>query len=714
MLISALVIEEESSTHHKHKKHKGEKHRKHSHDLSASAADEQLAEVHSKSKKKHKKKNKEKKDEKKKHRKHSHDISATALVEDAGSRTDTKSQTKKEKKKEKKQKKKEEKARRKSKDLTATHTSEQPLPMDVKYEKQKELKAKTNDYVQANAYTAVAPPVVEAAPRKHKAEKKRKSSLIPIASAVPTEQDARSVQSETEVTEVIEIASSDATPIQTDNEVPDDTDNIISALFPGSRSASEAEAIIPSASGVSDDAEEAIVSSDAETESSPEAEATTTTPATEEPNYQEALDSSSASAMEEEEEEVEATSTPTMEESKFSEALGSDSASAMVEEENEGEATAPPTMEEKEVEATTTPTMEETSFPNILDSGSDFNLEEVESNEVEEGEKVEQAEEVEEAEVVEEAEEAESAKEAEDIYVTISENLPPAEVNDLHVTSMEATSEPNDRESGIPDSLVEDSRELSFEPQTSSTPIMIDSPDIHADNEMEVDTHLEQSFEPSAAEEEAIVDETSLAKKGIQAAPSRVELEEVVNSAVTLPPLGISIPFDQPDVQASKKVQENLESSSSEDSDDDDDDAFGFGIFSKSETDDLDQPDEGYLQTGVKILEKISNGSAKPVNVEAVEAATELRKVCEAESKSRLTRAIKEGGETVKAGKEMQQLKAAQLGDEDDNDHLTSGLLPGFMSKSRAPTLSEIYANSQRYIYKSIHGRSPPPSPSRR
>ncbi|KAI8578262.1 hypothetical protein K450DRAFT_248003 [Umbelopsis ramanniana AG] len=609
----------------KTKKHKAEKHQKHSHDLSASAA----AEVHTESKKhKKNKKNKKKKEEKEMHRKHSHDLSATAPIEEQ-TQIDTTSQ----KKKEKKQKKKEEKARRKSKDLTADSPLEQPLPMDTKLEK--EEKAKKHSQAKITASDAMTPPAVEAAPKKHKAEKKRKSSLLPIASF---EQDVLSVEPETTVPVAAEIASGPAIHTQNEDKEPADEDNFISALFPEAGSASSDTTITPPTADVP---EETTMSPDAETESSPE---------------------------------VEATVTPTIEEPSFSN--GADSGSDI---------------EEEDPEATVTPDNEEPSFSQATDHGanSDVAEEEVNFNEVEE---------------------------AEETNVAVSEELPDILASNLPISSMEDTPEPDVDDIEMQPSPVVESRELSFEPQASSTPIMIDSPSTNSVHEMEIETQLEQNTEASSLEQDVMKDEGSTVEQDDDVSVAQVEeSEEVISSQAILPASGISTPTSQLDIQSTKEAQEDPESSSAESSsDDDDDDTFGFGAFTKSEADNQEQPDGGYLQTTINILEDISNESAKPVDVKAVEAATELRKVCDEEFKTRLTRAIKNGGETVKSGKEMQQLQAAQLGDEDSEDHPTSGLLPGFMSKSRAPTLSEIYANSQRYIYKSIHGRSPPPSPSRR
>jgi hypothetical protein len=675
VLISAHILEEASTSEPKHKKHKAEKHRKHSHDLSASAAVEQSTEVRTESKKN--KKNKEKKEGKEKHRKHSHDLSATAAVEEQ-TQTDTKSQKKKEKK-EKKQKKKEEEARRKSKDLTTAPISEQPSPMDAKVGEQNEEKAKKHSQVKVTASVAIAPPIVEATPKKQKAEKKRKSSLLPMTSVGITEQDAPSVESKTTVPVTIEIASEGAIPTQNEVEELAGPDNIISALFPKAESTSVDANVTALAADVSDGAEEFIMPSNAETESSPEVEATVTT-AMEEPSFENHLGSGPDSDIEEE--DVEATVIPTVEEPSFSKALDSGSNSDI---------------EEEDVEATVTPTMEEPSFSKALDSGSNSGM----------------------AEDEEEVEESEKSEEAEAMNVAIGEELPDAQASSLPLSSIKATPQPDVGKMEIQASPVEEWRELSFEPQTSSTPIMINSPDINAGNEMEIDTQLEQNSETSALEQDMITDEGPAVEKDSAVSASQVEeSEEVITSQVILPPSGISTPPSQFQLQPSKQTQEHLESpsseDSSEDSDDDDDDNFGFGAFTKSEADNQEQTDKGYLQTSINILDNISNRSAKSVDVKAVAAAKELRKVCDEEFKSRLTRAIKNGEESVKPGKEMRQLKAAQLGDEDDEDHPTSGLLPGFMSKSRAPTLSEIYANSQRYIYKSIHGRSPPPSPSRR
>ncbi|KAI9285356.1 hypothetical protein BC943DRAFT_44257 [Umbelopsis sp. AD052] len=648
---SSLAIEEATATKSKHKKHKAEKHRKHSHDLSAAA--DQSPEVHTESKKhKKNKRDKKKKEEKDMHRKHSHDISASL---EEKTQTDTKSL----KKMEKKQKKKEEKARRKSKDLKTDLPVELPSPEDTKLDKRKEEKAKKHNQVEIIASATMAPPVVEAAPKKHKAEKKRKSSLLPIASIVSAEQDAISVESETTGPVAAEIVSEAASPTHSEDMELPEADNFISALFPGSGSASpDTTTTLPTAD-VSDGPEENMMSSPAEPESSPEVE-TTLTPTGKEPEISNGTDSGSNTDIERE--DSEAPVTPNMEEPGIADVTDSGASSDVAEEDSE---------------APMAPNMEKPSFGDATDSGANSDVAEEEVDEVEEK------------------------------NVASSEQLPDDIASYFPSGSTEHTPEPDVDEIEMQASPVVESREISFEPQATSTPIMIDSPDTSSVNEMEIDTQLEQ---------EVMKVEASTIEQDDDVSASQVEESaEVISSQAILPPSDMNVPISQLDIQPSKTEQEDPDSSSSESSSDDDDDAFGFKALKQLEADNLEQPDESYIQTTINILEDISNDTAKPVDVKAVEAATELRKVCDEEFKARLTRAIKNGGETVKSGKEMEQLKAAQLGDEDDSeDHPISGLLPGFMSKSRAPTLSEIYANSQRYIYKSIHGRSPPPSPSRR
>jgi hypothetical protein len=300
---------------------------------------------------------------------------------------------------------------------------------------------------------------------------------------------------------------------------------------------------------------------------------------------------------------------------------------------------------------------------------------------------------------------------ADDTDVAVDEPLPNTQPMRLSTEVNKDTAKPDVMETPI--SPAEDTREQSIELQPSSTPVILESPDIESDGKMVFDEQLIQNFEALPLEPELAAEKEPTATDSNEPSTLQVEeVEESISSQAIIPSSIMHSGSNERDATTNKKFAEYQENSSSDSSSDsDDDDAFDFSIFSKSEEQE-GKPDGNFLQTSINILDAISIGSAKSVDVKEVQAAIELRKVCDEELKSRLTRAIKNGSDTVKSGKERQQLKAAQLGDDDGLP--TSGLVPDFMSKTRAPTLSEIYANSQRYIYKSIHGRSPPPSPSGR